>query len=153
MQFFTVYHAARTRRAIPTYALYVAMKDRMQLWVQSSVCGVSRVLNPDVWGKYVPPCVLDALYDCEGSGRRCSALEDCRRFLRPDVVYNALSRVLEYSVLPLDGRRPRIACFKVLRSSVQRYRSAMPVYVQDWLIMALRSVQYALAELFPAGRP
>jgi hypothetical protein len=106
-----------------------------------------------VWGKGVLPCVLDALYEYEGSGRRCSALEDCWRFLRPDVVYNALSRVLEYSVLPLDGRRPRIACFKVLRSSVQQYSSAMPVYMQDWLLMAMHAVQYALTELFSAGRP
>ena len=74
-------------------------------------------------------------------------------FLRPAVVYNALSRVLLNSVLPLEGRARCIPCFKVLRSSVQQYGSAMPVYVQDWLQMALRAVQYALTELFPTGSP
>ena len=152
--------AVRTFRAIPTYALFVAMKDRMQFWLErrfaverAAVKSVPKALNPVVWGKEVLPCVLEALYDDEGSGYRCRALQDIRFFLRPDVVYNALSRVLENSVLPLDGHGRRIACFMVLRSSVQQYGSAMPVYVQDWVQMALRAVQYALTELFPTGSP
>jgi hypothetical protein len=54
---------------------------------------------------------------------------------------DALSKVLKISMLPLDGRSPRIACFKVLGSFVRQYSSAMPVYVQDWIQMASHTVQ------------
>ena len=64
----------RTLRAIPTYALYVAMKDRMECWL--SMKGTPKALDPFVWGAEVLPCVLDALYDCEGSGYRCKTLQD-----------------------------------------------------------------------------
>ena len=155
-----VHFAVYTSRAIPTYALYFAMKNRMQLWLERpfsnehAVVDIGpRALNPVVWGKEVLPCVLDALYACEGSGYRCRALQEFQHFLRPEVVYNALSKVLKISMLPLDGRSPRIACFKVLRRFVRQYSSAMPVYVQDWLQMASHTVQYALTELFPATGP
>ena len=152
-----VLHAAhrtvQTFRAIPTYALYVAMKDRMQFWLENRFASAPKALNPFVWGEEVLPCVLDALYDCEGSGYGCKTLQDFPYFLRPAVVYNALSRVLVNSVLPLDGRTRCVPCFKVLRSAVRQYIDAVPVYMQDWVQMALRTAQYALTELFPTGSP
>ena len=90
------HRAVRTFRAIPTYALFVAVKDRMQFWLErrlavehAAVKSVPKALNPALWGKEVLPCVLNALCDDEGSGYRCRALQDFRFFLRPDVVYHA----------------------------------------------------------------
>ena len=107
-------------------------------------------LSPVVWGREVLPYVLDALYECDGSGHRCRARQEFQYFLRPDIVYSALRKVLEYSMLPMDGRHPHIACFQVVMQSMQECSSAMPVYKQDWLQLALRAVQYALTELLPA---
>jgi hypothetical protein len=136
------------------------MKDRIQFWLERRSAAeyaagetTPKALNPIVWGQKVLPCVLEALYVSDGSGRRCKRHQEFRYFLRPDVVYNALRWVLEYSVLPADGRHPRIACFKVLRESIREYSNAMSVYKQDWLQLALRAVQYALTELFPAETP
>ena len=115
--------------------------------------GTPKALDPFVWGAEVLPCVLDALYDCEGSGYRCKTLQDFPYFLRPAVVYNALSRVLLNSVLPLEGRTRCIPCFKVLRRSVQQRRRRLRVYMQDWVQLAARTAQHALTELFPTGSP
>ena len=45
-----------------------------------------------------------------------------------------------------------VSCFKVLREVAADHRDLMPVYVADWLQMALQAVQFALTELSSTRR-
>ena len=141
-------------RAIPTYALYVAMKPRVEQWAQSpywaqraNVNSVPKVLKEVVWGQEVLPHVLTALYHFTGGSSTCTAREHFHFFLREDRVYHALSYVLHDYLLPSDGHMPRVPCFKAMTQVVAYHRDEMPVYVADWLQMALQAVQFALQKL------
>ena len=143
-----------TPRALPTYALYVAMKPRLEHWLQSpfaaqkaKVKTVPKVLQEVFWGQAVLPHVLTALYACTGDNYKCSAREHFHFFLREDRVYHALSSVLRECLLPSDGHVPKVTNFKTLKEVVAHHRDRMPEYVADWLQMALQAVQFALQEL------
>ena len=143
-----------TPRALPTYALYVAMKPRLKHWLESpfaaqkaTVKTVPKVLKEVYWGQEVLPHVLTALYAFTGDNYKCTAQEHFHFFLREDRVYHALSYVLREYLLPSDGHVPKVSNFKVLTEVVAHHRDRMPEYVADWLQMALQAAQFALQEL------
>ena len=144
----------RVLRAIPTYALYVAMKPRLEHWLleqpsaqRTKAKDVPKILKAVTWGQQVLPLVLRGLRDFTGVDFHCTQKEHFAFCLRPDRVYSALRFVLLECLLPLHGRGPQVSCFKTLKEIVQaQHHAAMGAYVDDWLQMALQAVRFALEQ-------
>ena len=71
------------------------------------------------------------------------------RFLEQNHVYRALHKVL---YLDLLVEKPKVTCFKTLREFRPHCAANLPVWIHDWLQMALVAVQYALSEIPLTGR-